>query len=238
LHVQALKRVATLSVSAGQPQITRENLERMAGITGQIEGRDLGSVMADVKRALATPGLVPNGMTYQLGGTYERQQQSFRGLSMVMIAALLLVFVLLLFLYARFLVALAMMVIVFLAISCVFIGLLITGTELDIISIMGMTMIVGIVTETAIFYYTEYAGVPLEEAVDTRLTSAGLGRFRAIAMTTIAAILALMTLALGIGQGSALRHPLAIAIVAGLVAQLPLVLIVLPALLKFFRSAT
>lgn len=237
-HLFPLKRVGTLSVSAGQPQITRENLERMAGITGQIEGRDLGSVMADVKRALAKPGLLPNGMTYQLGGTYERQQQSFRGLLMVMIAALLLVFVLLLFLYARFLVALAMMVIVFLAISCVFIGLFITGTELDIMSIMGMTMIVGIVTETAIFYYTEYAGEPLEKAADTRLTAAGLGRFRAIAMTTIAAILALMTLALGIGQGSALLQPLAIAIVAGLVAQLPLVLIVLPALLKLFRSAT
>ena len=237
-HLLPLKRVATLSVSAGQPQITRENLERMAGITGQIEGRDLGSVMADVKRALSQPGLLPSGMTYQLGGTYERQQQSFQGLLMVMIAALLLVFVLLLFLYARFLVALAMMIIVFLAISCVFVGLFLTGTELDIMSIMGMTMIVGIVTETAIFYYTEYAGVPLEQAADTRLTAAGLGRFRAIAMTTIAAILALMTLALGIGQGSALLQPLAIAIVAGLVAQLPLVLIVLPALLKLFRSAT
>ncbi|MHB8474577.1 MAG: efflux RND transporter permease subunit [Gammaproteobacteria bacterium] len=93
--------------------------------------------MADVKRALAKPGLLPNGMTYQLGGTYQRQQQSFRGLLMVMIAALLLVFALLLFLYARFLVALAMMVIVFLAISCVFLGLFLTGTELDIMSITG-----------------------------------------------------------------------------------------------------
>ncbi len=236
-HLFPLKRVATLSVAAGQPQITRENLERMAGVTGQIEGRDLGSVMADVKQALAQPGLLPQGMTYTLGGTYERQQQSFKGLLKVMIAALLLVFILLLFLYARFLVALAIMVIILLAISTVFLGLLVTGTELDIMSIMGMTMIVGIVTETAIFYYTEYAEMPAGDATAKRLITAGIGRIRAIAMTTIAAILSLMTLALGIGQGSALLQPLAIAIITGLIAQFPLVLIVLPAILKLFRSA-
>ena len=150
-HLFPLKRVATLTVVGGQPQITRENLERMAGVTGQIEGRDLGSVMVDVQHALSRPGLLPHGMTYQLGGTYERQQESFKGLLKVMIAALLLVFILLLFLYGRFRVALAMMLIIFLAISVVFVGLFLTGTELDIMSIMGMTMIVGIVTETAIF---------------------------------------------------------------------------------------
>lgn len=236
-HLLPLKRVATLSVVGGQPQITRENLERMAGITGQIEGRDLGSVMADVQQLLRRPGLLPSGMTYKLGGTYERQQQSFQGLLKVMIAALLLVFVLLLFLYGRFLVALAVMVIIFLAISVVLVGLYLTGTELDIMSIMGMTMIVGIVTETAIFYYTEYVDMPAEDAVNERLIGAGTGRVRAIAMTTIAAILSLMTLALGIGQGSALLQPLAIAIISGLIAQLPLVLIVLPASLRLIRSA-
>ncbi len=236
-HLFPLKRVATLNVVGGQPQITRENLERMADITGQIEGRDLGSVMADVKQALAKPGLLPSGMTYQLGGTYERQQQSFRGLLMVLIAALLLVFILLLFLYGRFLVAIAMMIMILLAISVVFLGLFITGTELDIMSIMGMTMIVGIVTETAIFYYTEYAEMPAGDAASQRLIAAGIGRIRAIAMTTIAAILSLLTLALGIGQGSALLQPLAIAITTGLIAQLPLVLVVLPAVLRLFRSA-
>ena len=236
-HLFPLKRVATLTVVGGQPEITRENLERMAGVTGQIEGRDLGSVMIDVQNVLSRPGLLPNGMTYKLGGTYERQQQSFRGLLKVMIAALLLVFILLLFLYGLFRVALAMMVIIFLAISVVLLGLFLTGTELDIMSIMGMTMIVGIVTETAIFYYTEYVDMPAEDAVNKRLIGAGIGRIRAIATTTIAAILSLTTLALGVGQGSALLQPLAIAIIAGLIAQLPLVLIVLPASLKLFRSA-
>ena len=115
-------------------------------------------------------------------------------------------------------------------------GLFLTGTELDIMSIMGMTMIVGIVTETAIFFYTEYAEMPAGDTSAQRLIAAGIGRIRAIAMTTIAAILSLMTLALGIGQGSALLQPLAIAIIARLIAQFPLVLIVLPAILRLFRT--
>jgi multidrug efflux pump subunit AcrB len=99
---------------------------------------------------------------------------------------------------------------------------------------MGMTMIVGIVTEVAIFYLSEYADLSTEPSGRARLITAGNNRMRPIAMTTFAAILALMPLALGIGQGAAMQQPLAIAIVSGLVAQLPLVLIVLPALLLMF----
>ena len=95
-------------------------------------------------------------------------------------------------------------------------------------------MIVGIVTEMAIFYLSEYADLSAEPSGRARLITAGNNRMRPIAMTTFAAILALMPLALGIGQGAAMQQPLAIAIVSGLVAQLPLVLIVLPALLLMF----
>ena len=94
---------------------------------------------------------------------------------------------------------------------------------------MGMVMIVGNVTEVAIFYYSEYAELPPDAAprpADRRRHATGM---RAITMTTVAAILALLPLALGIGQGSAMLQPLAIAIIAGLIVQLPLVLIVLPA---------
>ena len=111
-----------------------------------------------------------------------------------------------------------------------------TGTELDIMSIMGMTMIVGIVTEVSIFYYSEYVETDGEKSMAERLADAGVQRARAIAMTTIAAILALGMLALGIGQGAALLQPLAIAIVAGLFAQAPLTLLLLPTLLLLFSG--
>ena len=92
-------------------------------------------------------------------------------------------------------------------------------------------MIVGNVTEVAIFYYSEYAGIPREGNMRGRLIAAGSHRMRAITMTTVAAILALLPLALGIGHGSDMLQPLAIAIIVGLLVQLPLVLIILPAIL-------
>ena len=115
------------------------------------------------------------------------------------------------------------------AMSAVIVGLWITGIELNITAMMGMTMVVGIVTEIAIFYFSEYealiaSGVEKEDA----LLQAGLNRLRPIAMTTLAAILALMPLALGLGQGSAMQQPLAIAIISGLIVQMPLVLLAMP----------
>ena len=96
---------------------------------------------------------------------------------------------------------------------------------------MGMTMVVGIVTEVAIIYYSEYHERPDGTATSEGLILAGKNRMRPIAMSTLAAILALTPLALGMGQGSAMQRPLAIAIISGLAVQLFLVLTVLPTLL-------
>jgi multidrug efflux pump subunit AcrB len=96
---------------------------------------------------------------------------------------------------------------------------------------MGMTMIVGIVTEVAIFYFSEQEELAAGRTATRRsLVTAGINRMRPIAMTTIAALLTLLPLALAIGQGSQMQQPLAIAIISGLVVQLPLVLIIMPAL--------
>ena len=139
-------------------------------------------------------------------------------------------FLLLLFLYERFRVALSVMAIPIMSLSAVFVALWATDIELNISAMMGMTMIVGIVTEVAIFYFSEYQvlieTLPHREA----LIMAGKNRMRPIAMTTLAAILTLLPLAMAIGQGAAMQQPLAVAIIAGLVVQLPLVLIVMPVL--------
>ena len=232
-HLFPLRRVARLNIVTGQPEITREDLKRMAAVTARSD-RDLGSTIRDVKKMLDQQGFLPAGVRYKLGGLYEQQQIAFRGLLMVIAAAATLVFLLLLFLYESFRVAISIMLTTVLAIAIVMIGLWLTHTELNISSLMGMVMIVGNVTEVAIFYYSEFAETSTGDA-DDRLIDAGVQRMRAIAMTTIAAILALLPLALGIGQGSAMLQPLAIAIIAGLVAQLPLVLLVLPGLLSLFR---
>ena len=236
-RVFPLKRVAKLTAISGQPQITREDLRPMIAVTGRIENRDLGSTVRDVQTLLNQPGAIPPGVTYELGGLYQQQKESFHGLLIVMIAAVLLVFLLLLFLYESFRVPTAMLLTTLLAVAAVMLGLWLTHTELNITSLMGMVMIVGNVTEVAIFYYSEYVELPPETPPLERLITAGVQRARAISMTTIAAILALTPLALGIGQGAAMLQPLAIAIIAGLIVQLPLVLLVLPALLVLLRSA-
>jgi Cu/Ag efflux pump CusA len=78
-HLFPLRRVATLEAVAGQPEIDRENLTQMIAVTARISGRDLGSTVADVKTALAQPGAIPPGVSYQLGGLYQQQQIAFRG---------------------------------------------------------------------------------------------------------------------------------------------------------------
>jgi len=231
-HLFPLKRVATLTPLSGQPEIMRDDLKRMVAVTARISGRDLGSTVRDVERALARSSVIPSNVLYRFGGLYEQQQIAFRGLTLILFAAIVLVFLLLLFLYESFRVAGAMLLIPIFAVAGVYLGLWLTRTEFNITSRMGMTMIVGIVTEIAIFYYSEFRDLPPS---DDRFILAGINRMRAIFMTAFAAILALLPLALGIGHGSAMQQPLAIAIIAGLVFALPLVLIALPALLVLFK---
>jgi CzcA family heavy metal efflux pump len=231
-HFFPLRRVATVSAVTGQPQIDRDDLKRMLAVTGRISGRDLGSTIRDVQAVLSQPGLVPRGVYFTLGGTYAEQQQAFAGLISVFAAAVALVFLLLLFLYERFRTAIAMLATTLLALSAVTIGLWLTHIELNISSMMGMTMIVGIATEVAIFYVSELVSLPDTIEPRAALVQAGINRMRPIAMTTFAAILALLPLALGIGAGSAMQQPLAVAIISGLILQMPLVLVVLPVLLS------
>jgi CzcA family heavy metal efflux pump len=229
-HLLPLSQVANLQVVQGQPEITRNNLKRMVAVTGRISGRSMGATVDDVKAMLAKPGLLPKGMYYQLGGLYQQQQEAFRGLTVVLLAAIALVFALLLFLYESFRVALAILAMPLLALGAVFIGLWVTGIELNISAMMGMTMIVGIVTEVAIFYFSELEEVagtlPLHEA----LMAAAQHRTRPILMSTLAAILTLSPLALALGAGSQMQQPLAVAIIAGMLVQVPLVLLVMPVL--------
>jgi CzcA family heavy metal efflux pump len=229
-HLLPLSQIATLDIAQGQPEITRNDLKRMVAVTGRISGRSMGSVIGDVKVMLAKQGMLPKGMYYQLGGLYQQQQEAFKGLTVVLFAAIALVFTLLLFLYESFRAALVIMLMPLLAIGAVFIGLWLTGIELNISAMMGMTMIVGIVTEVAIFYFSELEEVAGDMPLHEALLEAARHRMRPILMSTMAAILTLLPLALALGAGSQMQQPLAVAIIAGLLVQVPLVLLVMPVL--------
>ncbi|NII11111.1 efflux RND transporter permease subunit [Oleiagrimonas sp. C23AA] len=239
-HVLPVSRVAKVQIITGQPELTRYNLKSDVAVTARISGRSLGKTVADVKKVLAKKGLIPNGVYYQLGGLYKQQQKAFRGLAAVFAAAVALVFLLLLYLYESFRVAIAVLIQPLLAAGAVFIGLWCTGTELDITAMMGMTMVIGIVTEIAIFYFSELRLLDHTQSVAWSLVRAGRNRMRPIVMSALAFALALLPLALGLGQGSGMQQPLAIAIISGLLIQIPLVLLALPViyrLLHFRRGA-
>jgi multidrug efflux pump subunit AcrB len=233
-HLVPLKRIATIVPVTGEPEIMRENLARMVAVTGRIEGRDLGSTVAEIQQLLDRPGFLGKGVTYRLGGLYEQQQIAFSGLVRVFAAAVAAEFLLLLVLYERFVLAVAILGIALLSVVAVVTALWITGIDLNITAMMGMTMIIGIGTEMAIFFASEYQALARTMPDRQALVAASRNRLRPIAMTTLAAILTLLPLALAIGQGSAMQQPLAVAIIAGLMLQFPLVLLVLPVLLGLF----
>ena len=237
-HVFPLHRVAGLVPVTGQPEVSRDNLQPMIAVTGRIEGRGIGAAVGDVQKALAQPGMLGSGVRYELGGLYQQQQIAFAGLARVFAAALVAEFILLLFLYERLWLPIIIIGCSLLSTTAVFTALWITGVDLNITALMGMTMIIGIGTEMAIFYVSEYAELAHEMEPRRALREASRNRLRPITMTTLAAILTLMPLALAIGQGSAIQQPLAISIIAGLLLQFPLVLLVMPVLIGFTLPAT
>jgi len=228
-HVFALGRIAQVSAAPGQAEIVRENLQRMVPITARLQGISLGSAVAEIKKILGQKGVLPSGVRYELGGLYAQQQIAFAGLTRVFAAALAAEFILLLFLYERFWLPVIMLSASLLSTTAVFTGLWLTGIELNITAIMGMTMIIGIGTEIAIFLVSEYVELAAQGMPPrTALIEAARNRFRPIAMSTLAAILTLFPLALAIGKGSGMQQPLAIAIISGLLVEFPLVLLAMP----------
>lgn len=235
-HLFPLRRVATLTPVSGEPEISRDNLEPMVAVTARIENRGIGAAVADVQNLLARPGMLAPGVRYELGGLYKQQQIAFASLALVFLAALIAELVLLLVLYEDFWLPLIIVGTSLLSTTAVFTALWITGVELNITALMGMTMVIGMATEMAIFYVSEYTELAHTMPLRQALIEASRNRLRPITMTALAAILTLMPLALAIGQGSGMQQPLAIAIIAGLLIQYPLVLLAMPVLIGLIQE--
>jgi multidrug efflux pump subunit AcrB len=233
-RVFPLATVADVKFVAGQPEINRDNLAQVVAVTAQISGdRDLGSTAAAVEALLAKPGLLPAGVYYQIGGAYQQQQLAVRGMIKVFVAAAVAEVILLLFLYERFALPVIIIFSSLISTSAVFIGLWLTGVELNITAMMGMVMIIGIGTEMAIFLVSEYQALARTMPQHLALYEAALNRLRPIAMSAFAMILALLPLGAAIsGTGDQMLQPLAIAIIAGVIVQLPLLLLGIPVAIK------
>jgi len=236
-RLKPITELADVSVNPGDAEINRENLQAMGEVTGRLENRDLGSVMKDIQRNVATQVVLPQGYHIEYGGAYAEQQQSFKELLTILITSSLLVFSVILFLFRDLRVALLIILLAVLGISGSYIALYITHTPLNVGSYTGLIMIVGIIGENAIFTFLQFRDSLKERSVDDSVVFAISTRLRPKLMTALGAIIALMPLALGIGTGAQLHQPLAIAVIGGFVTALPLLLIVLPSMLRLlFRN--
>jgi len=204
----------------------------MGVITGRLENSDLGTVMKQIQQQVSSKVSLPAGYHVEYGGAYAEQQQSFRELLTILITASLLVFGVILFLFREFRVALLILFVAVLGISGSYLALYLTHTPLNVGSYTGLIMIVGIIGENAIFTFLQFKESLHTKTPDEAIIYSISTRLRPKLMTALGAIIALMPLALGIGAGAQLHQPLAIAVIGGFIVALPLLLIVLPSMLR------
>jgi len=224
--------LAEITAHSGDAQIHRENLQMMGVVTARLHERSLGSVMADIKQEMAENIHLPAGYRIEYGGAYQEQQQSFAELLMILITSCLLVFVVILFLFRNLLTAFIVLFTAILGVGGSFLLLFFTDTPLNVGSYTGLIMIVGIIGENAVFTIHQFRTFLKETGnAEESVIYAISTRLRPKLMTALGAIIALMPLALGIGTGAQMHQPLAIAVIGGFLAALPLLLIVLPSLL-------
>ena len=225
-----LGSLATLSMDPGETQIRRENLQRLVQVTGRFEGVDLGTGIAAVQKAVNNLHL-PSSMRVEYGGLYAEERKSSSDLLVVLFLALLLLFAVLLFEFRTFSAPAAILASALLSSFGGFLALLITNTSFNVASRMGMIMVIGIVAKNGILLLdAEHRFRRLSFSAEEAMIQAGRRRLRPIAMTALATVAGMLPLAFGIGAGSAMLKPLAIAVVGGILSSMVLSLIFTPAI--------
>ncbi len=224
--------LANILINAGDAEVNRENLQSMGVITARLENRDLGSTIKEIQKKISDGIVFPQGYHVEYGGAYAEQQQSFQELLVILITSSLLVFGVILFLFKEFKTAAIILMISVLGTAGSLLALYLTQTPLNVGSYTGLIMIVGIIGENSIFTYLQFKESLKEKSVNDSIIYSISTRLRPKLMTALGAIIALMPLALGIGTGAQLHQPLAIAVIGGFIVALPLLLIVLPSLLR------
>jgi multidrug efflux pump subunit AcrB len=210
----------------------------MIRMTADLSGRSLGGVMGDVRAVLARLP-APSGVRVELGGQYAGQQEAFRALLLVLGLAAASVVGVMVIQFESFLEPF----VVLLAAPLSFVGaaglLLLTGTVLNVSSFMGLILLVGLIVKNGIILldFTRHRMQTDGLALEPAIREAARVRLRPILMTTLCTLFGLLPLALGLGAGSELQRPLALAVIGGLGLSTPITLYVVPTLLVAWRGS-
>ncbi|MDX1610220.1 MAG: efflux RND transporter permease subunit, partial [Halofilum sp. (in: g-proteobacteria)] len=223
-----LGNVARLARAEGPVVIDRKNQERLIEVRANLAGRDMGSVVADVRAALADIP-IPDNYDIVIAGDYEEQQAAFSSLFLQILLAIALVYMVMASLYESFRDPLIVMGSVPLALIGVVIALLVTGTTLNAQSLIGCVILIGIVVNNAILIVDQANRLRAEGMdIHAALGEAGRRRLRPILMTALTTILALLPLAIGAGEGGETQAPLGRAVIGGLLFSTLITLVLIP----------
>jgi CzcA family heavy metal efflux pump len=234
--ITRVSAVATPVHASSETLLVRESLRPAVIVTADHEGRDLGSVVREIKKRLRGVSL-PGAYHVEIGGQYEGQQATLRDLSVVMGFGLVAVFFVLLVQFRRVRLACVVIVSVPLAVVGALLTLWLTQTPLNASSLMGCVLLVGLVVKNGILLLEQYERL-LEEGEDVEQALVGAGRIRVrpILMTTLATIAGLAPLAFGFGSGAEIQRPLAVAVIGGLAVSTSVSLLVLPSLVRLVQA--
>lgn len=234
-HEVLLTDLATIERTSGPVEIDREYQQRIVDVTADVSGRALGSVAADIQKKLQSID-VPPGFEIRMGGSVAQQRQTFRSLLLASILAILLVYVVMSSQFQSLIDPFIIMFTIPLGMVGVLWILFLTGTTLSVTSFQGIIVMAGIVVSNGILLvdYTNHlrlSGLELREAV----VKAGRTRLKPILMTSLATVLGLLPMALGLG-GEKTQAPLAISVIGGLTVSTALTLLFVPALYTVFEE--
>jgi CzcA family heavy metal efflux pump len=229
-----LADVGRVEDACAPSEISRENLRLMVHVTARLEGRDLGSAVAEVESKLQTLQLPP-GYALEIGGQRLSQKQSFRSLALAIGGALALVLLVLVFQFRSFRAAFAILAALPLALAGGLVALVVVRVPLNVSSLLGGILLVGLVVKNGILLL-HHARERQAAGVRPALLEAAKLRLRPILMTTACTLLGLLPLALGLGRGSEMHRPLAVAVLGGLGVATLGTLFVVPALYLLFQE--
>lgn len=229
-----LAELVKVDLKSGPSQISRNQRSRFISIQGDISGSTLGEVKKELLKILGGFDF-PQGYTYEFQGEEADRQESFGQLNQVLYLALILIYVLLAVQFESFIHPLTIMLAIPLELSGVFLGLLVSGRSLTIFAMLGIIMLTGIVVSNSILLINyiivlRHQGLERGEAV----RRAGPVRLRPILMTSLATVMAMIPLALGLRPGSEMFSPLAVGVMGGLITSTFLTLFIVPVVYTLF----
>ncbi len=224
-----LEQIAKITMDKGPSEIEHLDGKRTLTVSANVEGRGSGEVTADAQ-ALAQRIDFPNGFGVSLGGASRDQQEIFTEMFLALLMGIAVMFLVLVVQFGSFTAPLPVMISLPLSLIGVVLALLMTGGSLNLMSLIGVIMLMGLVAKNAILLLDctrkeEAKGIGREEA----LMSAGRQRLRPILMTTFALIAGMMPVAIGMGAGAEFYRPMAVAIIGGTITSTFLTLLVIPA---------